>query len=120
MCYIKEPTIIYILVFLQAKKAAAINGQPSSTSVPAKTELTPSKTSSPKTPIVKKEPVTTPVAKKEPVTTPVAKNETKTTPVIKKDTTPVVVKTEPKSESSTPKRKSKNVDSDEDDIPLVC
>jgi hypothetical protein len=32
----------------------------------------------------------------------------------------VVVKTEPKSESSPPKRKSKTVDSDDDDVPLVC
>ncbi len=132
MCYIKEPTIIYILVFLQAKKAAAINGQSSSTPVTIKIEpkttSTPSKTNSPKTPPVKKDatPTTTPPVKKE-TTTPTAKKDTaatpvikkeSTTPVTKKETTPVVIKKEPNTDASPSKRKSVNLDSD-DDVPLV-
>jgi hypothetical protein len=119
-----------LFFFLQAKKAAAINGQPSSTPVTVKTEpktvSTPSKTDSPKISPIKKEPTTTtPIAKKE-TTTPTAKKETTTptakkettTPVIKKESTSIFIKKEPKIDSSPPKRKSTGIDSD-DDIPLV-
>ncbi|CAF0773645.1 unnamed protein product [Rotaria sordida] len=104
-----------------AKKAAAINGQASSTFVTikneSKTELTPTKKDASETSTVKKE-STTPTVKKE-STTPTVKKETTTTPVIKKESTTPIIKKEPKSESSPPKRKSTNVETDDDDMPLA-
>ncbi|CAF1614073.1 unnamed protein product [Rotaria magnacalcarata] len=86
-----------------AKKAAAINGQITSTSVAVRHE--PKKDSSP----TKKDTPETPTIKKEPVT-----------PAVKKEsTTPVTVKQEPKSESAHSKRKNTHVDTDDDDIPLA-
>lgn len=117
---------------LQAKKAAAINGQASAST--SKPPSTPIKSSPPKTSVVKNESPIIPTAKSQPVTTSTTvKSEPVTTPIVAKSTpvntptakseptTPTVVKKEPKNEPSPPKRKSKTADSDDDDdVPLVC
>ncbi|CAF0725278.1 unnamed protein product [Adineta ricciae] len=106
-----------------AKKAATLttttasNG-PSMTNSEPKPALTPTKTDTLQTSIVKKEPTSTtasPAVKKE-ATTPTIKKES-TTPIVKKETT-IVIKKEPKTEPSPPKRKSTTIDSDDDDAPL--
>jgi hypothetical protein len=115
--------------FRQAKKAAAINGQSSSTikNEPKGDSKLPTTatTSSPKIPTVKKESTVTPPVVKKESTTPIIKKEVTPTvaPIaIKKEVTPtvapIVIKKEPKPDLPVPKRKSTNVESD-DDIPLV-
>jgi hypothetical protein len=128
--------------FRQAKKAAAINGQSSSTikNEPKGDSKLPTTatTSSPKIPTVKKESTVTPPVVKKESTTPIIKKEVTSTvapiaikkevtptvaPIaIKKEVTPtvapIVIKKEPKPDLPVPKRKSTNVESD-DDIPLV-
>ena len=106
-------TVLFSL--LQAKKVSSVNGQKTLPPITIKIESRPtstSTTSSPQTPILKKEatPSTPPPVKKE-VTTPIPKKDTVTPTVVKKETPAV---------TSPPKRKSPNVESDdEDNIPLV-
>ena len=110
---LKNEKDFYINVTLiQAKKAAAINGQLSSSPVTVKSEpkseSIPSKSDTSRTSTVKKESATTPSTKKE-----------TTTSAIKKEPMTSTIKKERKRDSAPPKRKNTNIDSDDDDVPLV-